>query len=159
MKYALLAAAAIALPFCAQAKPISTASADGILTQSGLPVEGGWSTSGTARLRDTRTGDIRMTVRLGNCDESDTCQFVMLFATFDLGVPATLEDFRRTNHYNDSHPLGRAFLIEGKGEEDGAIAGIDYVIDLSGDAEFDPADIEMFQTIVATYINHWTENQ
>lgn len=82
----------------------------------------------------------------------------MMFSTFDLGQTADADTLVRTNSYNDSYPFGRAFVVP-SGEEGNDLVGIDYVIDLSGEAVLDAGDIAQFQEVLQSYIAHWTTEQ
>lgn len=74
-----------------------------------------------------KAGDLVFTVRGSDCDAATgRCGILLMFATFDY-TDFSLATYQRVNSYNDSHYLGRAFVLE----EAGAV-GIDHTIDMRG---------------------------
>ncbi|MEM5517858.1 YbjN domain-containing protein [Henriciella sp. AS95] len=154
MKTALLLASAAFLGMTATAQPMTASDAEDVLTNYGATLTSSTAVGEDAHTIDAQIDDINMTVRLGGCDADALCSYAMMFATFDLGAAADQSTLEKTNGYNDSFPFGRAFVIPGEDGED--IVGIDYVIDISSDANLDGADIARFEEILNSYITHWT---
>ena len=159
MKLAYLALAAALLGQTAIAAPVSTDEAEGVIVDYGAEFESDWVESGGATKVDIRMNDINATVRLGNCGDDGRCGYVMMFATFDLGVPADKEVFDKTNFYNDSYPFGRAFILDNEDEAASDIVGIDYTVDLSNEANFDTDDLETFKSVLDAYVAHWSKQE
>ena len=158
MKPIVTLAAAAAMTFAAQASPVTPSEAEDVLEAYGATLQGTSVASETAHTIDAEIDGVNITVRLGNCDDTDQCGYVMFFSTFDLGDTATDETLARTNAYNDSYPFGRAFVIPAQ-EGGSDVVGIDYVIDLSGEAEMNTEDVSRFQEVLSSYITHWTNTQ
>lgn len=156
-KFMLSAGLAACLTFAAAADPISPSEAEDVLETYGATLASSTAAGDSAHTIDAKLGDLNMTVRLGGCDETLTCQFAMMFATFDLGAPADEQTLIKTNSYNDSYPFGRAFIIPSEDGQSDAV-GVDYIIDLSGEANFDGRDVARFQEILNSYISHWTSD-
>lgn len=157
MKTALFVTAAAMMAAKAHAGPISPSAAEDVIESYGATLTSSAAAGDSAHTIDAKLGDLNMTVRLGGCDETLTCQYAMMFATFDLGAPADEQTLIKTNSYNDSYPFGRAFIIPSQDGQSDAV-GIDYVVDLSNETEFDPGDISRFQEILNSYIAHWTSD-
>lgn len=154
MKTAFLLAATTIIGLAAAAKPITPSQAEDLLADYGANLSASTAVGEDAHTIDAQIGDINMTVRLGGCDENGFCNYAMMFATFDLGSAADETTLMKTNGYNDSFPFGRAFVVPGDDGND--IVGIDYVVDISSEANLDATDIARFEEILSSYINHWT---
>lgn len=158
MKSTATLAAASLLAFAAQAEPVTPSAAEDVLEAYGAELQASSVASDSAHTIDARIDDVNITVRLGNCDDADACSYAMFFSTFDLGATDMSQALARTNSYNDSYPFGRAFVIPA---EDGGsvVIGIDYVIDLSGEAVLDQEDVTRFKEVLSSYITHWSNSQ
>ncbi len=159
MKTTLLAiAAAASVSFAAHATPISPSQAEDVIESAGATLTGSQPAGEGSHTIDASLGEVNITVRLGNCAEDDTCGYAMMFSTFDLGQAADANTLAKSNSYNDSYPFGRAFVVPSE-DEGGDLVGIDYVIDLSGEAELDAGDIAQFEQVLKSYIAHWTTEE
>lgn len=157
MKAMTCALAAISLATAASAQPITPKLAEKIVGDFGANILETRAGSDSAHVIDAESDGTNISVRLGDCDAETYCSYVMMFATFDLGGPVDEAALQKTNGYNDSHSYGRAFAIPGL--DSNGVVGIDYVIDISGDANFDTADLERFKSVLAAYITYWTTSQ
>lgn len=153
--------AAVTLPaFAASATPVTPNEAEDIIETYGASLIGSSPAGDNAHVIDAKFDTLNFSVRLGDCDAADQCSYAMMFATFDLGQKASAGTLEKTNAYNDSYPFGRAFVIPSGTEPDASDAvGVDYVVDLSNETEFDNEDIARFETVLSTYISHWTDDQ
>lgn len=155
--FPLLAGAAL-FGICAHAMPITPLQAITVMERSGAAVEPAEAIGSDAHRINVKIGEYNATVRLGNCDEEDRCSYAMMFATFNLGRTADEAVLTKTNHYNDSFPFGRAFVLKGN-DETGDVVGVDYAIDISSDASFDATDLARFEEILAAFVDHWTAEE
>lgn len=156
MKREILILAAGLTALAAHADPITPSQAEDVIEAAGATLSASEASGEFSHAIDARIGDVNITVRLGGCDaDTGLCNYAMMFSTFDLGQKANEQTLFKTNSYNDSYPFGRAFVIPGQ-DDSGDIVGVDYVIDLSGEASLDPEDIGMFQEILSSYVTHWT---
>jgi hypothetical protein len=75
-----------------------------------------------------QAGEFKFYVRALSCSgRPPACENLMFFANFELGRPATAEDFRIANDFKDSQVFGRAYVLENQNQ-----VGVDYVIELGG---------------------------
>lgn len=155
MRFAIALSAGATVALTAQAAPVSPSEAEDVLEAYGATLTASSGAGENAHTIDATIEGVNITVRLGSCGEDGRCGYAMFFSTFDLGQPADLQTLARTNAYNDSYPFGRAFVIP---SEDGSsdVVGIDYVIDLTGDASLDADDVARFAEVLSSYVNHWT---
>ena len=102
--------------------------------------------------------DMPVYVRLMDCDQFDECGLVVMFAAFDIEEDIDEATLLKTNRYNDSHPIGRAFIFPSE-DGDRNVVGIDYVIDVSGESVIDGGDIQRFDRAVQSYVRYWTRKQ
>lgn len=144
-------AAMMALP--ALAWPISPENAATILTRAGgEDVELTWLGDDAARL-DAKQGDFKYSVRMMDCDEAKVCASAMIFATFEMSGAPDFAMYQKTNHFNDSFPFGRAFILPRPDQQSFAL-GVDYSLDLRNEANFDTEDMDKFMSILDDYIGH-----
>lgn len=157
MKYALLALAATAATLSAQAAPITPEAAKAVVEASGATVNSEGSSGANAYVLDAHlpSKNLNFSVRLGDCTDAGTCSYAMTFATFQIEETDWESLLKRVNAYNDSYPLGRAFVLPGADGQPLAV-GIDYVENISDEATFDDSDLTAFQTILSNFIDHWT---
>ncbi|MGB3625007.1 MAG: hypothetical protein WA989_04215, partial [Henriciella sp.] len=84
-KYLLGACISAFLVSPATAGPVSPSEAEDVLEAFGATLTASTAAGEAAHTIDAKLGDLNMTVRLGGCDDTPTCQYAMMFATFDLG--------------------------------------------------------------------------
>jgi len=155
LKPALISLAAVlALAPAALAAPITPEAAADVLRAAGdTDVVVNEASDSSVRIDASRDG-IFYSVRLFGCDETSTCEGVMIFATYAEPGALDLSVYERNNLYNDSFPFGRGFLLPGD-EGDGTYTiGLDYSIDLGGEAVFDNSDVELFFGALGAYVVH-----
>ena len=157
MKPVLFGLAAAAMAFGANAQPVTPDEAAAVIEASDATIAGSNAVDEQSYIIDANWADLNMSfsVRLGNCSEEGACGYAMMFATFQLGEENWESLLRKANSYNDSYPLGRAFVIPGQDGRPMAV-GVDYSIDLTGDASFDGSDVSMFRDILTSFVEHWT---
>jgi len=158
LKYTLLSLAASAAAFTAHAAPITPEAAKAAIEASGAIISDENAVGSDVYVIDASWADTNMnfSVRLGACTEAGSCSWVMTFATFQISPEGWEGLLQKANAYNDSYPFGRAFVLP---DDNGApmAVGIDYVVNIADEATFDGNDLEMFRTIVTSFIDHWTE--
>ena len=158
MKALYAMAAAACLPLAAQAGPVTPNDVEFALEDYGAEITGSEAIGENAHVIYAELSDMPVYVRLGECDQFDECGIVVMFAAFDIEDEIDEATLKKTNRYNDSYPIGRAFIFP---SEDGArnVVGIDYVIDVSGESVIDGGDIQRFDRAVQSYVRYWTQEQ
>lgn len=155
-KLALLGAA-FGLSLSAAAVPTSSTDiarifeANGITNIEADPAEGDFAlVSGSVDIgTDT---PVNFTARVMRCEDGANCRTVLMFANFDLGREVRASDYVAVNGYNDSFPYGRGYVYV---DQDGmASIGVDYVVDLEDENAFGENEVETFQIIVSSFIDH-----
>lgn len=101
---------------------------------------------------DAQRNGYYYSVRMMDCVDDRGCNSVMQFATWSMDGSPDFEMYEKINHYNDSYPFGRAFIYQG-GEE-GYSVGVDYVIDLSDEQNYNDDDVEMFFNVIESFVGH-----
>jgi len=147
-------AAALTLAPAALATPMTPEAAATIMRDAGdTDVVVNWVTESAARIDAARDG-IYYSVRLFGCDEQKVCSGVMMFATYAEPGTLDLSVYERNNEYNDSYPYGRGFLLPSNDGDGTYTIGLDYAIDISGEAELGNDDIDLFFGILDAYVRH-----
>jgi hypothetical protein len=155
LKPALISlAAALTLAPAALAAPITPEAAAEVLRAAG-DTEVTVNDAGDTAVRiDANRGGVFYSVRLFSCDEARSCVGVMIFATYAEPGALDLSVYERNNQYNDSFPFGRGFLLPGE-EGDGTYTiGLDYSLDIGGEANFDNDDVDLFFGALDAYVTH-----
>ena len=159
MKALYAIAAAACLPLTAQAGPVTPREVQFVLQDYGAEIVSSKRVSETAHMINARSNGRPMFVRLDECDKFDECGIVVLFTSFQIDKPIDEETLRKTNKFNDSYPIGRAFVFPEEAGDDPAstsnLIGIDYVIDVSGESVVDGGDLQRFEKAVETYVRYW----
>ena len=155
MKALYAMAAAACLPLAAQAGPVTPSDVEAVLEAYGAEIAS--STGQDAHVINARLNDRSMYVRLDECDQFDECGIVVMFTAFEIDGDIDEETLLKTNRYNDSFPIGRAFVFPAE-DGDGNLVGIDYVIDVSGESVIDGGDVQRFEQAVNTYVKHWVND-
>ncbi|MEQ8556710.1 MAG: hypothetical protein RIB03_00200 [Henriciella sp.] len=157
MKAVYAIAAAACLPMVAQAGPVTPSEVEMVLEDYGATVASSQGVGENAHVINAKLDDLAMYVRLDECDSFDECGLVVLFTAFEIEDEIDAETLQKTNRYNDSYPIGRAFVYPS--EAGGNMIGIDYVIDVSGESVIDSGDLQRFERAVRAYVDHWTSNE
>lgn len=155
LKPALISlAAALMFAPAALAAPITPEAAADVLRAAGDAEVTVDRVSDTAARIDANRQGVFYSVRLFGCDETKACEGVMIFATYAEPGALDLSVYERNNEFNDTYPFGRGFLLPGQ-ENDGTYTiGLDYSIDIGGEANFDNADIDLFFGALDAYVTH-----
>ena len=148
-----LAAAALLAPVALAAPMTPEVAADVLRNAGDTDVTVTWVSDAAARIDSNREG-IYYSVRLFGCDETKTCSGAMVFATYAEPGALDLSVYERNNQYNDSYPFGRGFLLPSENNDGTYTIGLDYTIDLSGEAVLDDGDIELFFGALDAYVSH-----
>ena len=155
MRVLMAAAASILVSAAAEAGPVTPAQVETVLQDYGATLNNSRSVSDTAHVIKAEVDERSVHVRLDECNEANQCGVVIMFTAFGLDREIDEATLRKTNQYNDSYPIGRAFVFP-ESEGDGNLVGIDYVIDVSGEAVVDNGDLKRFDEAVDAYVDYWT---
>lgn len=125
------AAGAAALFGAGHAQNISAVTAEELeaaLSEAGLSPTMLEDAASGAPVANGRAGEFNFFVRALDCAGAPpACETLMFFANFELGRPATAQDFRITDDFRDGQVFGRAYVLESQNS-----VGVDYVIELGG---------------------------
>lgn len=100
-------------------------------------------------------GEFTFVVRALSCSgRPRACQDLMFFANFDLGRPATADDFRVVDDFRDGQVFGRAYVLEEKAQ-----VGVDYVIELGGGVSPDhlAQNISRWADVMTAFVEDFRE--
>ena len=158
MKALYAIAAAACLPLAAQAGPVTPNQVETVLENYGAEISGSMGVGDNAHVINGRLNNRSMYVRLDECDQFDECGIVVMFTAFEIDGEIDEETLLKTNRYNDSFPIGRAFVFPAE-NGGGNLVGIDYVIDVSGESVIDGGDVQRFEQAVNTYVKHWLSDE
>lgn len=147
-------AAALTLAPAALAKPMTPETAAAMMRDAGDTDVTINSTTETAFRIDAARDGVYYSVRLFGCDAQKACSGAMMFATFAEPGALNLSVYERNNEYNDSYPYGRGFLLPSNDGGATYTIGLDYAIDISGEAELGNDDIDLFFGILDAYVRH-----
>ena len=154
MKALYAMAAAACLPLAAQAGPVTPSDVEAVLEAYGAEIASSTGVGQDAHVINARLNDRSIYVRLDECDKFNECGIVVMFTAFEIDGDIDEETLLKTNRYNDSFPIGRAFVFPAE-NGGGNLVGIDYVIDVSGESVIDGGDVQRFEQAVNTYVKHW----
>lgn len=158
MKALYAIAAAACLPLAAEAGPVTPSEVETVLEEYGAEISGSQGVGETAHVINARLNERSMYVRLMECDKFNECGMVVMFTAFEIDGEINEQTLLKTNRYNDSYPIGRAFIFPAE-DGGGNLVGIDYVIDVSGESVVDGGDVQRFEQAVNTYVSHWLSEE
>lgn len=158
MRVLTVAAASIVFAAAAEAGPVTPQQVETVLQDHGATLSGAQGISESAHLIKAELDDLTVHVRLDECDSSDRCGLVILYNAFETEEDIDEATLQKTNTFNDRYPIGRAFAFASE-DGDTNLIGIDYVIDVSGEATLDSADLTRFEDAVDTYVRHWNTSR
>lgn len=115
-----------------------------------------WLSDDTAQI-DARLDPYLYSIRMLGCNAEAGCDRVLIFSTFRVAGYPDLAAYQKVNHYNDTIPFGRAFLLEPAPEEDTFSVGVDYALDLTHETRLDAADMDKFIVIVDSFVARMNE--
>lgn len=160
MKFTRAAAlAAITLAFAgapARAEMKSALTADEVmqvLSDAGLAPQQSSDVATGAPAFLGRSGDIVFVVRGLDCSGAPAaCENLLFLANFDLGRPATHEDYEIINRFNDSQLFGRAYVLPSSSQ-----VGVEYVIELGGGVapEHIARNVARWASIISAFIGNF----
>ena len=137
------------------AYPLSAEDAANLLRQYGAEDVEVFDLDNDVHVIDAKKNTYNFSVRMMDCSDEGRCRSVMMFSNFNMAGAPDIDQYNRINHFNDSRPFGRAFLLGQPYEEDYKV-GVDYVIDISQENNFNAADLDLFFIVVDSFVEHMT---
>lgn len=143
--------------FSAMAAPISSTDVAKLYSDSEVIESVTIDTDKDSNVVVGKIAGLTFATRLADCEApGENCATIITYINFNLDRAPTIKDRDVVNSFNNTRTFGRAYLII---DGDASMAGVDRVVDVSDENNFNNRDIAKWGEVVTDFMQFYSSAQ